>query len=233
MMLEQLRQELELAEKISFESDRKFSALQKIHEKLQQEYEIARDELNKIQISTSEEARTTNLISIAHEKCLKLATELKDTNTLLSKEQKTTKRLSEEVLQRKKELQDIQRELEKDCENEREKRVVAETKYKELIEELKVVRNERDERCEELKVLESAIEKLAKEKEDLQNQVKRREIEILKYSNEISEIDALMQEQLKVLASAIEKLAKEKEDLQNQVKQRDILILKYSNEMIY
>jgi len=86
---------------------------------------------------------------------------------------------------------------------------------------------------EQLKVLASAIEKLAKEKEDLQNQVKRREIEILKYSNEISEIDALMQEQLKVLASAIEKLAKEKEDLQNQVKQRDILILKYSNEMIY
>jgi hypothetical protein len=196
MMLEQLRQELELAEKISFESDRKFSALQKIHEKLQQEYEIARDELNKIQISTSEEARTTNLISIAHEKCLKLATELKDTNTLLSKEQKTTKRLSEEVLQRKKELQDIQRELEKDCENEREKRVVAETKYKELIEELKVVRNERDERCEELKVLESAIEKLAKEKEDLRDQVKQREIEILKQSNEISEKDELMQEQL-------------------------------------
>ena len=77
------------------------------------------------------------------------------------------------------------------------------------------------------------MEKLAKEKEDLQNRVKRRDIEILKHSNEISEIDALMQEQLKVLASAIEKLAKEKEDLQNQVKQRDILILKYSNEMIY
>jgi len=117
--------------------------------------------------------------------------------------------------------------------DEGEKREIDEARKKELMEELNVVRNERDERFEKLKVLASAMEKLAKEKEDLQNQVKRREIEILKYSNEISEIDALMQEQLKVLASAIEKLAKEKEDLQNQVKQRDILILKYSNEMIY
>ena len=217
-MLEQLRRELETSEKMALECEKKCEKMSTERRAAEERLADAKAQLKAMQEQSTDKEQNARAISIAHEKVFSLAKELKDKDEKVAKMEEKNTKLQREVDARKRELAEIQKQLESDVESERSLRVDAEKKMRELMKEMKSIEEEKEKRVEELRALEKALQGAFEERDALKETVREREIEILKHLK-------MLEEKEKIENETIEKYSQ----LQEEIELRDLKAMESYN----